>query len=125
MRTRISLEPNLQPRLVDVPPRGGPARSQAWGCVLGNLVLPGLGTYIARRRVSGVLQLMVSQSGFVLMLLWAISYVLGWVRTGKYPTDLGPHGLFGLVGTALFLLAWIWSLASSVEILASSRKSGL
>lgn len=119
------MEPNPPPRLVDVPPSGRPARSQAWGCVLGNLVLPGLGTFIARRRVSGVLQLVVSQSGFVLMLLWAISYVLEWLKEGVLPTDLGPHGLIGLVGTALFLLAWIWSLASSVEILLSSRKSGL
>ena len=119
------MEPKPPPRLADVSPSGGPARTQAWGCVLGNLVLPGLGTYIARRRVSGILQLMISQSGFVLMLLWAVSYVIEWLKAGKYPTDLGPHGLFGLVGTALFLLAWIWSLASSVEILAHSRKGGL
>ena len=59
------------------------------------------------------------------MMLWAISYVLEWAKRGVLPTDLGSHGLFGLVGTALFLLAWIWSLASSVEILLSSRKSGL
>lgn len=119
------MEPKQPPKLVDVTTSGGLNRSQAWGCVLGNLVLPGLGTFIARRRVSGVLQLLVSQSGFVLMLLWAISYVLEWLKEGAMPTDLGPHSQLSLLGAALFLLAWIWSLASSVDILLSSRKSGL
>ncbi len=106
-------------------PSGGPARSQAWGCVLGNLVLPGLGTFIARRRVSGLLQLVISQTGFLLMLLWAISYVVEWLRAGEMPTDLGAHFRLGLIGAAMFFLAWIWSLASSVDVLLSSRKSGL
>jgi hypothetical protein len=75
--------------------------------------------------VSGVLQLLVSQSGFVLMLLWAISYVLDWLKEGAMPAALGPHYQLSLLGAALFLLAWIWSLASSVDILLSSRKSGL
>ena len=119
------MEPNTPPRLVDVPSRSGRDRSQAWGCVLGNLVLPGLGTFTARRRVSGVLQLVVSQCGFVFMLLWAVSYVREWVKEGELPTDLGAHFRLGLLGAALFLLAWIWSLASSVDILQRSRKSGL
>jgi hypothetical protein len=119
------LEPKPPPKLVDVAPSGGRGRSQAWGCVLGNLVLPGLGTFTARRRVSGLLQLLVSQAGFLLMLLWAVLYVHEWLKEGGMPTDLGPHFRLGLLGAALFLLAWIWSLASSVDILLRSRKSGL
>ena len=119
------MEPKTPPKLVDVPPSNGPARSRAWGCVLGNLVLPGLGTFTARRRVSGLLQLLISQSGFLLMLLWAISYVGEWLHAREIPADLGAHFRLGLVGFALFSLAWIWSLASSVDVLLSSRKSGL
>ena len=100
-------------------------RSTAWGYVLGNLVLPGLGTLAARRRVAGALQLVVSQVGFVLMLLWSISFVRVWMQQKSLPEDFGPHFGLGLLGTALFFLAWIWSLASSAGILQESRKSGL
>ena len=93
--------------------------------MLGNLVLPGLGTFTAGRRISGILQLVVSQTGFVFMLLWAISFVSDWIRAGSLPEDITPQFKFGLIGCALFLLAWIWSLASSVGILQSSRKGGL
>ena len=119
------MEPKPPPKLVDVATGDGRDRSQAWGCVLGNLMLPGLGTFAARRRVSGVLQLLVSQIGFLLSLLWAILYVHEWLKQSEMPADLGPHFQLGLLGVALFLLAWIWSLASSVDILSRSRKSGL
>lgn len=100
-------------------------RSTAWGYVLSNLVLPGLGTLAARRRLAGTLQLVVSQTGFVLMVVWTISFVRAWMQQGNLPDDLGPHFGLGLLGMALFLLGWIWSLASSAGILQDSRKSGL
>jgi hypothetical protein len=93
--------------------------------VAGNLVLPGVGTYVARRRISGVLQLIVSQTGFVLMLVWAVSYASRWIRQGSLPEDLGPGFWLGALGMILFLLAWFWSVASSIAILYNSRKGGL
>lgn len=113
------------PKLSEVcrPPQIG--RSTAWGYVLSNLVLPGLGTLAARRRLAGVLQLIVSQAGFVLMVIWTVSFVRVWRQQESLPEDLGPNSGLGLLGMALFLLAWIWSLASSVGILQDSRKSGL
>jgi hypothetical protein len=88
-------------------------------------VLPGLGTFVARRRVAGALQLVVSQTGFVLMLLWVISFVRDWIHSGHLPGDITPQLKLGLLGCALFLLGWLWSLASSVSILQNSRKGGL
>jgi hypothetical protein len=119
---RNQLQP---PKLSEVcrPPRID--RSTAWGYVLSNLVLPGLGTLAARRRLAGTLQLVVSQAGFVLMVIWTISFVRAWMQQGNLPDDPGPHFGVGLLGMALFLLAWIWSLASSAGILQDSRKSGL
>jgi hypothetical protein len=94
-------------------------------CLLSNLLVPGLGTIVARRRVQGVLQFVVSQVGFALSLIWAILFVYRWSQEGSLPEDITPHLGIGLLGVAIFILAWIWSLASSVEILHSSRKSGL
>ena len=93
--------------------------------MLGNLVLPGLGTFVAGHRISGILQLIVSQTGFVLMLVWAISFVSDWMRNGSLPEDITPQFKLGLIGCTLFLLAWIWSVASSIAILQDSRKGGL
>jgi len=93
--------------------------------VVSNLVLPGLGTFLAHRRVVGILQLVVSQTGFALSLIWAILFVREWIRQGSFPEDVAPHLALGLIGVTIFLLAWIGSLASSVGILYTSRKSGL
>jgi hypothetical protein len=93
--------------------------------VVSNLVLPGLGTFVARRRLAGVLQLVISQIGFVFMLLWAISYALSWIRQGSPPEDTGPNFRWGVLGMMLFLLAWIWSLASSIAIVHDSRNGSL
>jgi hypothetical protein len=119
------LDPKPPPKLVETQPDRGPARQAGWTCVLSNLVLPGLGTFVAHRRVAGILQLVVSQTGFALCLLWAILFVRDWVHQGSMPEDITPELAMGLTGATLFLFAWIWSLVSSVEILINSRKSAL
>lgn len=88
-------------------------------------MLPGLGTFLAHRRVAGALQLVVSQTGFALSLLWAILFARDWVRQGGLLEGVTPHLALGLTGAAIFLFAWIWSLISSARILFSTRKSGL
>ena len=119
------MAPQPPPKLSEFAPPRVVDHSKAWGCALGNLVLPGLGTFVARRRTSGILQLIVSQTGFAFMLLWAICFVRDWIRLGSLPEEAVPQLALGLIGCALFLLAWIWSLASSVSILQRSRKGGL
>ena len=119
------MEPKPPPKLAETRLERAPARQPAWACLLSNLVLPGLGTFVAHRRVAGILQLVVSQTGFALCLVWAILFVRDWVDLGQMPDEVTPDLVLGLTGVALFLLAWIWSLASSVEILVNSRKSGL
>jgi hypothetical protein len=92
---------------------------------MSNLVLPGVGTFVAGRRVEGVLQLVVSQIGFALSLLWAVLFVRDWIREGSLPEDITARLWLGVLGVAMFLLAWMWSVASSVAILRDSRKGGL
>ena len=119
------MAPELPPKIVEQRAGGGPGRRAAWGYVLSNLVLPGLGTFAARRRLEGALQLIVSQTAFVLMLVWTNSFVRLWIRQRSFPEDFGPHAGLCFLGLALFILAWIWSLASSYGILQDSRTSGL
>lgn len=119
------MAPNLPPKIPEQPAHGGRGSQTAWGYVLSNLVLPGLGTFAAGRRLEGVLQLIVSQSGFGLMVVWTNSFVRLWIHQGNFPEDFGPHAGLCALGMALFFLGWIWSLASSYVILQDSRKSGL
>ena len=119
------MAPNLPPKIHEQPAGGGHGRQAAWGFVLSNLVLPGLGTFAARRRLEGALQLVVSQTGFGLMMVWTITFVRTWIRLKSFPEDMGPHAGLCFLGMALFFLGWIWSLASSYGILQDSRTSGL
>ena len=119
------MAPNLPPKILEQSAGDRLRRQAAWGFVLSNLVLPGLGTFAARRRLEGVLQLVVSQTGFGLMMVWTNSFVRMWIRQRSFPEDFGPHAGLCALGLALFFLGWIWSLASSYGILQDSRTSGL
>jgi len=85
----------------------------------------GPGDNRAGRRLQGALQLIVSQVGFVFSFIWACCLCAAGFTKEVLPEDIAPHLGIGLVGVAIFILAWIWSIASSVEILHNSHKSGL
>jgi len=119
------LEPKTPPKISEVAASGNPRRQAAWGCVMSNLVLPGVGTFVAGRRVEGLLQLVISQTGFALSVVWAVLFVRDWIHQGSLPEDVASGLWLGVAGVALFLLGWIWSAGSSVVILRDSRKSGL
>ena len=96
------------------------SRSTAWGCLLANLIVPGLGTLVVYRR-AGIIQVLVSQLGFALTLVWAIWFAVTWAQARTFPDDLGPYFGLGILGAMLFLIAWIWSLASSLNLLRQAR----
>jgi hypothetical protein len=104
-----------QPRRID--------RATAWGYVLTNLVLPGLGTLLAGHPIAGVGQLLLSQTGFALMVAWAAGYLWNWIRAGKIPQEIGPLFNLSLLGMTLFFLTLLWSLASSLQILREARRT--
>jgi hypothetical protein len=108
--------------LAPVPPRL-PDRSAAWGHALGNLVLPGVGTWASGRRVAGLSQVIVSQTGFILMMSWGVWFITGWIHTREIPTELGPILWLVVPGAVMFFGAWLWALASSLQILCATRKT--
>ncbi len=113
MRTR-TFSRRIPPRVLD--------RQTAWGCALTNLVLPGLGTWAAGRRVAGIAQLVVSQGGFISAMVWAVWLVRVWMRTGQLPTELGPYFWPAMAGVALFFVGWLWSLGSGLQLLWAARQ---
>lgn len=95
----------------------------AWSCLVTNLlVLPGLGTLVARRW-EGFVQAAMALAGFALTLAWLVSFVATWIRLRTFPFEGGPSLLWGVLGVLLFLLAWLWGLASSLAIVRKVRTS--
>jgi hypothetical protein len=119
------LGPTPPPRLPEQQLPNKLTRQAAWACLVSNLVLPGLGTLAAHRRSSGLAQVAISQIGFALSVLWAILFMRDWVHQGEWPTDITPSLGIGVLGSAMFFLAWIWSLVTSFKIIRDSCKSDL
>jgi hypothetical protein len=96
-------------------------RTKATICVALNLlVLPGLGTLITGRR-SGWPQMMLSVVGFGLNCAWAVWFFAVLLRSEQLPEDLTAHIWVALSGVVIFLVAWLWALVSSLQILREAR----
>jgi hypothetical protein len=102
--------------------RVGNDEAVAWGGLVANLlVLPGLGSLLVGRRV-GWIQAALAVGGFVLTLVWLVSFLRTWISLGEFPLDAGPEMGRGLYGIALFAVAWLWSLGTSLHVVW--RKGG-
>jgi hypothetical protein len=97
-------------------------RDLARNCLLTNLLaLPGLGSFIAGRRVTGFFQAALALTGFGLTGFWFFSFIALWFRTGEFPMDGGPQFPAGLAGVGLFAGAWCWALVTGLAILRKAH----
>ena len=87
------------------------------------LVLPGLGSVFARKRISGALQMVAAIVGFGFMFFWFYRFLTMYTRSDGFPEiESLPFRLF-FVGLGLFAGAWLWALATSLQILRDTRKT--
>ena len=54
---------------------------------------------------------------------WGVWCVAIWTRTQELPTELGPFFWPAAAGAILFVGAWFWALASSLQILREARRT--
>jgi len=112
-------------------PRQPLSRQVAWGCFTTNVTLPGFGTLLAGR-ITGYPQVILTLAGFALTTIFgiqAISWFLNnWTQFQQlqdqpdlYLREFWMHMRWALLGIALFALAWLWALVSSLAILAEAR----
>ena len=95
--------------------------ARAWAWLMTNLlVLPGLGSLLAGRRV-GWIQAALALVGFALSALWLVWFAAVFFREGGFPLDGGPYLPVGLAGVLLFTMSWIWGLVTGLDILRESR----
>ena len=86
------------------------------------MVLPGLGSFLARRRIAGPAQALLAGLGAGMSLWWLILLARQWAQEGYFPIDGGDDFRIGVTGVLLFAGAWLWSLATSLSVLRSVRR---
>jgi hypothetical protein len=95
-------------------------RSKAWSCLITNLlVMPGLGSVMAGYK-SGFVQMALALAGFVATLAAMFSIGLAWAREFQLPDDRRLYGLL-LIGVAVFVVSWAWSLLTSLAVFRRSQ----
>jgi 4a-hydroxytetrahydrobiopterin dehydratase len=104
------------------------SRAQARNAVLLNqLATPGLGSVMAGRWLAGTGQLVLSVGGFALVTLWFAQMMMRYY--GQMFGDSTVHNPVVLanllIGGILFVLAWVWSLATSFSLLREASKVSL
>jgi hypothetical protein len=112
-------------------PRQPLSRQTAWGCFTSNLALPGSGSLLAGQR-SGYGQVVLAIGGMIVTTVLGARFVLwciaNWSRLHDPNADqlstLSDMWLvlrWPLLGLAVFLLGWLWALATSLQILRSAK----
>jgi len=105
--------------------------SKAWTCAAVNqLAFPGAGTVMAGHSAVGYLQAATMVVGFILTMVYLMALMHGIFNLAMNSTaaeaqspSLYHHQAWaGKVGLALTILAWCWSLLSSVEIIRTAQK---
>src|SRR5512141_1838697 len=86
--------------------------------VVNQLATPGLGSVMGKRMIPGVAQLVLSVTGFFLILAWMFEY---FYRVALQQTDGASaprvNNALGKWGLIFFGASWLWSLATSISLL--------
>jgi len=85
------------------------------------MVLPGLGSFLARRRIAGVLQAALAGTGAGLSVWWLFLLARQWAEDGYFPIDGGADFRIGIFGVLIFAAAWVWSLGTSLAVIHTAR----
>jgi len=95
--------------------------------LLNQLATPGLGSLFAQRWAAGIGQLLLALLGFTLLVVWFVQMMLGYYGQmfGDGVAHRPPAYTGLLLGVALFSLAWIWSLMTSVSLMREASKVSL
>ena len=108
------------------------SRETALSCLTANLAMPGTGSLAAGRRC-GYIELLLSFIGVVLTLVFGTRFLLWFAKNWNslHNQDADPFVMFSgmwmagrwaFLGIFIFLIAILWSLMTSMQILRSARK---
>lgn len=112
----------LMKPFVPRPDRKAVSRTAARNAALVNqFATPGLGSLMARRWIAGTGQLLLALAGFVLVVVWFFETMAQ--VYGEINGDATPHSVAGTgeLGALLFAVAWLWSLVTSISLVARAK----
>lgn len=92
--------------------------------IINQLATPGLGSWIAGRKVAGAGQLVFSVTGFLLFVWYFVLLMAGMVqslRTGI--DDYWPPSVWWKSALFSFALSWLWAAVTSLGLLRELRNS--
>ena len=112
-------------------PRRALSRQTAWGYLMSNLALPGLGSLMAGR-ASGYLQLTIAIIGMILTVIsgtrFALWYITNWSQLQSPDADplttlseLWKGLRWPALGIGIFCAALLWALITSLAVLHEAR----
>lgn len=114
-----------------VPPT---ALELAKGCLTSNLAVPGLGTLMSGRKVTGLLQMAVYLTAFGLTVGYGLSFVFWalahWqqIQQANQQDPIGglqmmwPRVKWAFVGLVMFAISWVWALQTSLGIMRKAKQ---
>jgi 4a-hydroxytetrahydrobiopterin dehydratase len=100
------------------------SRAKARNAALVNqLATPGLGSLMAGRWIAGAGQLALALAGFILIMVWFFKIIIPYYSLMFGESAPGPINWWtGELGAGLFVLAWFWSLVTSLSLLREASK---
>jgi len=86
------------------------------------LATPGLGSLMAGKWLAGTGQLLIFLAGFVLYCVWAFASIANYYRqmssfSEAPPTITNGTGKYAILGLVLCVIAWVWSLVTSIGLM--------
>ena len=104
------------------PPNQSLNSSQAWACLWTNLlVLPGLGSIMARRRV-GYIQAVIAVAGVMLTGICLMELLGEIVSRQEVPANWHGYLWWGGGGLGAFIAGWCWSAWDSLQIVRRAKR---
>ena len=108
------------------------SRQTARGCVATNLAMPGFGSLMAGR-AEGYAQVVLTLVGFGLTVLFGLKFIAWYLPHWSAINDPQADPVetlsrvwqavrWALLGIALFVVAWLWSLVTNAAILRSAQR---
>jgi hypothetical protein len=98
------------------------SRAKARNCALINqLATPGLGSCMAGRWVAGLGQLLLALAGSAMIIGWFVLVARNTYDLWVNETEPKPVGWLGGAGGLTLLVAWLWALVTSFQLLRSAK----
>ena len=91
--------------------------------LINQFATPGLGSVMAGRTISGIGQLALAVTGFVLVILWFVAVMRQFYGQIEGNVAVKSVGWIGLTGMGIFAAAWLWSLVTSISLIREGQRN--